>query len=198
MAYLILHERLTAVDVSFLFVALIAATIIVQGQVKEAGASTDIVEIDHDSFVYKLCLAGLIFNPVLTSIGKIAMRQMRKMNPLVLTFYLNGGVMVCGILGAFIAGDDLVAMWKNFDLRTWCLIAAIVLSSIASQVTKFAAVQKDKASALAVYTFLPIVFQFIVDATLFNIRYSRQQQVGLLILASLYVVMVVRVCTVKE
>ena len=84
LAWLYLNEETQCFDIFSIFVGISASLLIILGQA-QADISTD----PQITISYKIALVGLFLLPILQASGSVAVRGMKKISPLTITFYLS-------------------------------------------------------------------------------------------------------------
>ena len=90
---------------------------------------------------------ALFCNPVLSALGVIAMRKMKKFHESVVSFYLNLGIGITSLIVIGVTGKGFKEI-TEFDWQSWLLCMAIGLTGVASQTARFMALKLEKAVKL--------------------------------------------------
>ena len=97
--------------------------------------------------------AALLMNPICMSASQIAMRQMKKLNDLVVSTWMVLSYLAVFLPLCLINGDDL-SVFMRFDGIDWACIVFISIAMVVMQTVRFMAIACHPLSGLQPYTFL--------------------------------------------
>jgi hypothetical protein len=113
------------------------------------------------------------------------MRQMKKLNDLVVSTWMVLSYLAVFLPLCLINGDDLWVFLK-FDGLDWACIVFISIAMVVMQTVRFMAIACHPLSGLQPYTFLVPVQQMLTDLLLFDLEFTLVQVSGLLLLIGVY------------
>lgn len=129
--------------------------------------------------------AGLLMNPICMSASYIAMRQIKKLNDLVVSTWMVLSYLAVFLPLCLIIGEDLWVFIK-FDGLDWACIVSISITMVVMQTVRLIAIACQPLSGLQPYTFLVPVQQMITDLLLFDLEFILMQISRLLLLIGVY------------
>jgi len=89
----------------------------------------------------------LLANPILISLGELAMRMMQKMPETIVSLYNNFTLLITNALIIYYNSGNYDA-WGAFDRIDWFALISLSITVLLSQTLRFKALQNHKASAL--------------------------------------------------
>ncbi|MFO0117005.1 MAG: hypothetical protein ACK521_05125 [bacterium] len=89
----------------------------------------------------------MLANPILISLGELAMRMMQKMPETIVSLYNNFTLLITNALIIYYNSGNYDA-WGAFDRIDWFALISLSITVLLSQTLRFKALQNHKASAL--------------------------------------------------
>ena len=83
---------------------------------------------------------ALCFNPIMSAVGTIAMRKMKKFHEAIVSFYLNIGIGVTALIVIWVMGSGFNPI-ANFDTASWLLSIGTGITGVSSQTARFIALK---------------------------------------------------------
>jgi drug/metabolite transporter (DMT)-like permease len=116
----------------------------------------------------------------------------------VVSSYLNFAVGITGAIAAWLLGQNLAETVRELSILSWVLVTLGSALVMVSQIAKFLAVQNYPAGKLQVWSYFSLPAQFLIDTTLFGVKFNRVQMLGLSIFIVLYGVIFIRFCVQRN
>lgn len=136
--------------------------------------------------IYHILLYLALFaSPILSAGGTISMRQMRKSNDAVVSWYLNWAILIMTLTVIFFTGQGFGPV-VNFDSVSWMFTFGAGFATLSSQILKFKALKLETASLLQKLQPLTTLYSFLFDLFLFQVPYCAIQYAGLTFLFFIY------------
>ena len=169
-----MSEKLTLFQTLSVCLALGAVVLIVLGADKEEVAGE---KKDPTPFGY----CALVIIPVSAAAGAIAIRKMRTLHEVVASFYMNVGIFCVSVVLIAVlpvnedAEEGKYVKFKFFtdlDFVSWLLVIGQAVSNVLSATMRFSAFKLQEPAKLQVWSFIPRVFQIVVDKFILGIVFS--------------------------
>lgn len=177
LAWLFLGEKISAYTVISILIVFSSVLMIifgVQGQEKaNMQANT-------------LALVALCCMPLLLGGGQVAVRHMKKNHPLTITVFTNLVTFVVSIVAIMCFTNVDFKIFANLGLTSWLLILLAGILQCVEHTTKFLAFRYQQASLLQKLSFLPTLWNLVIDSLVFHKDFSQVQSYGFTILLSFY------------
>lgn len=132
---------------------------------------------------------GLLINPFLTAGGTIVMRKMKKFHEAVVSFYLNGSLLIVNltIMLVMFGPSNAFAIYNQFTWVDWLLSVCTGIFAVMSQTLRFKALKLQKASVVSQFQPLTTLEQFTADLLIFKEEFTPVQIGGILYLFCVYI-----------
>ena len=124
--------------------------------------------------------------PILLAGGIIAARKMKRNHAFTLTCYTNVVLLFTSIVGLYIVNNLDLSFIGELSIASLCLIAAAGIMTIGEQVGKFMAFRYYKAAPLQKLSFLPNVYNFLIDLAFMHVDFATIQIVSFTVLFGYY------------
>ena len=130
-------------------------------------------------------LVALCAQPMLLGGGMIANRKMKRNHAFTLTCYTNVILLFTSIAGIYFTDLNYEFIHK-LSLASWLLITLAGVMTIFEHVGKFMAFRYYKAAPLQKLSFLPNVWNFLIDIFVMHVDFATLQLVGFTVLFTYY------------
>ena len=183
LCFLLLKERINCFETIMLGIIVVGTLIY---SIAESGSDED-SDLAHAGKTMTIVMYVALFcNPVLSALGTISMRKMKKFHEAVVSFYLNLGIGITSLIVILIEQRGFKEI-TDFDWQSWMLCVAIGLTGVMSQTARFRALKLEKAVKLQKLAPLTTVWQVVFDLTIFGKSYNLLQWLGLSLLFMVYI-----------
>ena len=183
LAYIILKERIARFETIMVAVTVAGVTLYsIASRGSEESAAKDVSQ-----GLMIVMYIGLFSLPVLSAVGTISMRKMKKFHEAVVSFYLNLSIFFIALVVILGTGADFTFL-INLDWISWLLLIGVGVVGVVGSTIRFICLKLQKASALQVLAPLTTLWQVLFDLTIFEETYNFLEWVGLSILFSVYVI----------
>ena len=123
--------------------------------------------------------------PILLAGGMIASRMMRRNHAFTLTCYTNVVLLFVSVIGIYLTQIDYSFIY-GLELGSWLLITAAGVMTIGEHIGKFMAFRYYKAAPLQKLSFLPNVWNFLIDLIIVHVDFATLQIIGFAVLFGYY------------
>ena len=151
MAFLWLKEKIRKSDIVMLCLTMICLFGVVLGGDGDSTLMTPPIPL-------YLIYIGLVLNPILSSLGTVVMRKMKKTGDAVVSWYLQWFMLFTCLAIMLGEGVDSFKVFGYFDAWTWVISFFTGATSVYSETLRFKAIKLHQASPLQKLFPLTILF----------------------------------------
>ena len=177
LAWLLLGEKIkayTVVSIVIVFSSVLMIIFGVQGEEKENMQANT------------LAVIALCCMPFLLGGGQVAVRSMKKNHPLTITVFTNLVTFLVSVIAIMCFTNVDFKIFASLSLTSWGLILLAGVLQCVEHTTKFLAFRYQQASLLQKLSFLPTLWNLIIDSLVFHVDFSKIQSYGFAILFAFY------------
>lgn len=118
LAYFMLHERITAFDVTMITMTVAGILVVITQREDETGDDRQQPQLSHMGKIF--LYIGLVVMPVCSAGGNIAMRKMQKFHDAVVSWYLSWSLLIFSLLVVLVTGMGFGPIYE-WDSTSWAL-----------------------------------------------------------------------------
>ena len=117
--------------------------------------------------------------------GMIAARKMKRNHAFTLTCYTNVVLLITSTIGIQATGLNYEFL-SDLNAASYCLITLAGVMTIFEHIGKFMAFRYYEAAPLQKLSFLPTVWNFLIDILIMKVNFAQLQLIGFSVLFSYY------------
>mmetsp|Transcript_15094 Transcript_15094/g.10572 ORF Transcript_15094/g.10572 Transcript_15094/m.10572 type:complete len:129 (+) Transcript_15094:908-1294(+) len=119
---------------------------------------------------------------------------MRNLHETVVAIYLNPSLTILTAVWIGLAPTNDFMFFHDLDFGSWLLVICLGVCCLIGQMCKFKALQNHEAGKLQLVAYLAIVYQVIIDCSIFNEDFSSIQYIGIFMMFLVYLVYIGFAC----
>eukprot|EP00347_Sterkiella_histriomuscorum_P022785 403337172 len=199
--FFILGETLRILEKICLVLSFVGVTIMITGKDTTINENATILEdgtaVQTQYQNYSLlAIIALCFNPILSSLVTVTLRNLRGIGIHTQAFYHALGLV--GVMGTIILiNGDTLPFLSRFSIQDYSLLIGAAFFALTNQLLKQMAVQYDTASRVTMYNYLQSLIQLVFDIVVFNYAFQIQELIGILLVFVVNVFLICKILSTK-